>query len=198
MALLTSEKERNELRKYLDVAGAIFILIDSHQKVSLINKRGCEVLGYRQDEIIGRNWFETFIPERNRDQVRGVFEKLLSGEVEPAEYFENPLLTKSGEERVTLSAGQIAPHTHPASATTTLRATIDAANSKSPQGNIPATTIRRSIYNDGAPDVDMDSAAATTSVTVNANTGGQSHDNMQPWLAVRFCICEIGLYPSRS
>ncbi len=42
-----------------------------------------------------------------------------------------------------------------------------------------------------------------TSTPMNANTvgaagGGQAHENRQPYLAINFCICLQGTYPSRS
>ena len=87
-------------QKYLDIAGVIFLAIDANQKVRMINSKGCEVLGYTKDEVLGRNWFSDFLPERIRDEVSRVFNELFAGEIETAEYFENPVLTKSGEERI--------------------------------------------------------------------------------------------------
>ena len=64
-----------------------------------INKRGCELLGYQEDEILNKNWFDTCIPMEIREEVEAVFRKLLSG-VAPIERYENAILTKNGEERV--------------------------------------------------------------------------------------------------
>ena len=93
-------EEKNKIQGYLDIAGVVLVAIDSDQKVTLINKKGGETLGYDETEIIGKNWFDTFIPERDRDEVKADFKKLMDGEVEPIEYFENPILTRSGEERI--------------------------------------------------------------------------------------------------
>jgi len=93
-------KERDRTQKYLDVAGVMMIAIDPNHKVILINKKGCEVLGYDEDEILGKEWFDSFVPETKRAQIKEVFDKLMSGRIRPAEYFENPILTKKGEERV--------------------------------------------------------------------------------------------------
>ncbi|MCJ7715048.1 MAG: PAS domain S-box protein, partial [Anaerolineales bacterium] len=92
--------ERDKAQQYLDVAGTIFVIIDADQTVSLINQAGFRVLGFEGDEIIGQNWFDTCIPERNRQEVSEVFKLLLSGEIEPIEFFENPVLTKDGSERI--------------------------------------------------------------------------------------------------
>jgi len=70
------------------------------KRVTLINKKGCEVLGFGEQEIIGKDWIVSFVPERDRFAVRTVFTKLMSGEIEAAEYYENPVLTKSGGERI--------------------------------------------------------------------------------------------------
>ena len=93
-------EERDRAQKYLDVAAVMLVAIDADGKVTLINKKGCEVLGCEEKEIIGKNWFDTFLPERIRDEVKAVAAKLLAGEIEPVEYYENPVLTKSGEERI--------------------------------------------------------------------------------------------------
>jgi PAS domain S-box-containing protein len=97
---MTVREEKNKIQNYLDIAGVILVVIDANQTVSLINKKGCEILGYDEEEILGKKWFDTFIPEKNRDGGRVSFEKLMKGKIETVEYFENPVLTKTGEERI--------------------------------------------------------------------------------------------------
>ncbi len=92
--------ERDRAQNYLDLAKAVLIVINADQGVRLINKKGQEILGYREDEIVGKNWFDSFVPGRVREEVRAAFKKLIAGEIVPVEYFENPILTRSGEERV--------------------------------------------------------------------------------------------------
>ncbi|MGA1868422.1 MAG: PAS domain S-box protein [bacterium] len=93
-------QQRNEAQNYLDIAGVMLVNIDADQRVTLINKNGCEILGYKKEEILNKNWFDHFLPEKRRDKVKTVFNKLIAGNIEPAEYFENPVLTKNGEERM--------------------------------------------------------------------------------------------------
>jgi len=90
--------ERDRAQKYLDVAGVTLVALDAKQKVSLINKRGCEILGHPEEEIIGKNWFDNFVPDRVRSEVVAVFNKLMAGEIELVEYYENSVLTKTGGE----------------------------------------------------------------------------------------------------
>ena len=92
--------ERDQAQAYLDTAAVMMIVIDKDQKVKLINKSGCEILGYQTTEMIGRNWFDDFIPKRFREETRAVFSKLIAGNTEPVKYYENTVVTKSGDERM--------------------------------------------------------------------------------------------------
>jgi PAS domain S-box-containing protein len=94
-------KERDRAQKYLDVAGVMLVAIDSEQRVGLMNKKGCEILGYKEEEILGKNWFNNFLPERVQRQVQAVFQRLMCQQEQTVpERYENPILTKSGEERL--------------------------------------------------------------------------------------------------
>jgi PAS domain S-box-containing protein len=96
----TLKIQRDKAQQYLNIARVIIVAIDIEGRVTLINKMGCEVLDYEEDKIIGNNWFNCYIPERLKEEVRSLYQKLIAGEVQPAEYYENPILTKSGEERI--------------------------------------------------------------------------------------------------
>ena len=74
--------------------------IDAGEKITLMNRKGFEILGYNEGELIGKNWFNTLVPQKIRAEVRDVFRKLMVGNIERVEYFENMLLTKDGEERL--------------------------------------------------------------------------------------------------
>ncbi|MDH5560490.1 MAG: PAS domain S-box protein [Deltaproteobacteria bacterium] len=103
-----SDKKRYELalirenvktQRYLDIAGVILVVLDEFGKVTLINKKGCEVLGYKEEDIIGKGWVENFVPERFHDKLKHVAQKVLRDEKHVDMYGDNPVLTKSGEER---------------------------------------------------------------------------------------------------
>ncbi len=104
---MTGAKSRQSLESgpdlaqaYLDVAEVMILVLNVDQTVRLINKKGCQVLGYPEEEIVGKNWFESFLPEHVKGQVQEVFAQLVSGEMEPVKYYENTVLTSSGDERL--------------------------------------------------------------------------------------------------
>jgi len=92
--------QEDRAQKYLDIAGVIIVAIDMDQRVSLINRKGCQILGYKEDEIIGKNWFDNFFPEIIREEVKTGFGKLINAGIESSEYLEYPVLTKKGEEKI--------------------------------------------------------------------------------------------------
>jgi PAS domain S-box-containing protein len=94
------QEERDRAQKYLEIAGVILVVLNPDQTVQLINRKGCEVLGYEAAEIIGANWFDTFLPKKDREQTRSVFMELISGNTKLIEYHENPVMMKSREERI--------------------------------------------------------------------------------------------------
>jgi PAS domain S-box-containing protein len=94
------EKERNRAQKYLDIAGSILIALDRNGKVTLINRKGCKMLGYPEEEIIGKEWFDEFLPIDFRKGIMGTFKDLMKGEIELAKYYENSILDRNGNEHL--------------------------------------------------------------------------------------------------
>ena len=92
--------EEKRFQKYLDFAGVLIVVIEADQRVSFINKKGCELLGYNKEDVIGKNWIDNFIPETMRKKVKSVFDELMAGKIEPVEFFENPIITNKGKERI--------------------------------------------------------------------------------------------------
>ena len=88
--------EKKKAQKYLDIARVMMLALNEKGEITLVNQKGNQILGYQEGELIGVSWFETVVPERIRKEVRQVFRKLMAGDIEPVEFYENPVLTKSG------------------------------------------------------------------------------------------------------
>jgi two-component system, cell cycle sensor histidine kinase and response regulator CckA len=84
----------------LNIAGTMFVVLDSEGRVSRINRKGCDILGYREDDIVGRNWFDACVPKRNRPQVKRAYQRLMAGQMQNVEYHENPVLMRDGRVRL--------------------------------------------------------------------------------------------------
>jgi len=93
-------KEKIIAQNYLDIVGVIILVLDKDTNVQLINQYGCDIIGYSAEEVIGKNWVEHFLPKRFRKKVSQIADSLTDQEQERISYFENPILTKNGEERL--------------------------------------------------------------------------------------------------
>lgn len=93
-------RERDRTQMYLDVAGVMFIALDPKGRVSLVNRKGCQILGYDEGEILGMDWFANFVPECRRRDVWDIFDKLMRGEMTLAEYAETPVIVRDRSERI--------------------------------------------------------------------------------------------------
>ncbi|HOX37986.1 MAG TPA: PAS domain S-box protein [Candidatus Brocadiia bacterium] len=94
-------KEQHDVSAgYLDVAGVILLALDLDGKIAMINRKGHELMGYAAAELIGKDWFETCLPMRVREEVREIFKGILNGDSGWVEECENVILTRQGEEKL--------------------------------------------------------------------------------------------------
>lgn len=93
----TIREERDRAQLYLDIADVILLALDLEGRITLINRKGCSTLKWEEQELLGHDWIETCIPVRIRENLRASFKRLVSGDLSS---IENPVLTKSGKERL--------------------------------------------------------------------------------------------------
>jgi PAS domain S-box-containing protein len=94
------KRQHDRLRTFMDIAGVMILALDTQGRVTLANRKCCQVLGYSEEEVLGKNWFDNFLPPRMRQTVKEVLGKVVMEQGELTEVFENPVLTKSGAERL--------------------------------------------------------------------------------------------------
>jgi PAS domain S-box-containing protein len=95
---LRIEKER--VQEYLNIAEVFFLVIDLSGNVVLVNRKGLCILGRPESEVVGKNWCDSFLPERSRDKVRRVFAEVFAGNVEEHRQGEDPVVRGDGTERL--------------------------------------------------------------------------------------------------
>ena len=93
-----SEKTKKE-NVDLNLEDVIIVFVGNDEIVEDINQKGCELLGYSKNEVVGKNWFDNFIPEASREEDRVSFHQLLSGTYRRG-HSEKQVLTKNGQERI--------------------------------------------------------------------------------------------------
>ena len=92
----------------------------------------------------------------------------------------------SGSETVTLIQSQLPTHQHALTATTIAGAQLQAI------GNLLAQSTAGRYASDASNTVIMNPAS------IQPIGGSQSHNNMQPYLALSYCIALTGIFPSRN
>jgi microcystin-dependent protein len=93
---------------------------------------------------------------------------------------------KAGAETHTLSQAELPAHNHQ------MKCQSGNANTQNPSGAYLATELGPATpYSNGGTNAQMAASA------LGSTGGNQAHNNMQPFLALNFCIALTGIYPSR-
>jgi len=71
------------------------VSLDSGALIANFNTTASEISGYAKDEVLGKNWFEVFIPNEDLLEVLKVFNSLFYGENLHWEYT-NDITCKDG------------------------------------------------------------------------------------------------------
>jgi CheY-like chemotaxis protein/PAS domain-containing protein len=85
--------ERDRAQRCLYTAEVILLALDLNGRITLINRKGCDLLGWTEPELLGREWAEMCVPDRMRDAVRQDLHHLLGGDLS---IVENSVLARSG------------------------------------------------------------------------------------------------------
>ncbi len=97
-AELKLEEAERRFRTLLDNVRLVAVGLDQEGHVTYANPHLLELTGYTLEQVLGKDWFETFIPPRHRPAVGTVFKDTLSSKIKP--HYENPILTREGQERL--------------------------------------------------------------------------------------------------
>lgn len=92
----------------------------------------------------------------------------------------------AGEAAHTLTVNEMPAHNHGVSASSNDKNLLNA-----PTNNVWAAVTSPYTTGTGAP-------VAMNREALGSSGGSQPHNNMQPYLAMAFCIATTGIYPSRS
>jgi len=92
-------RARKTAERYLQLSPAIMLGLDPEGKITLLNDVGGEILGMPPHQAIGRNWFDTFIPQEGREQLRDIHRANLGEDPLSQEVFESKVQATGGDMR---------------------------------------------------------------------------------------------------
>jgi PAS domain S-box-containing protein len=87
-------------QQYLDLAGVLILALDPQRHITMINHRGCQILGYEESELLGQDWFQLCLPPEIQAQAGLIFDRLMTGQTEAVEQVENPVRCRDGSQRL--------------------------------------------------------------------------------------------------
>ena len=94
-------KETVQAKLYLDLAAVVLLVVNENGDISLVSKKGLEILGYdNEEDVVGVNWFAQHVPEYSKAESIKLFKDLAQGTTEFNGYVESTILARNGIERV--------------------------------------------------------------------------------------------------
>lgn len=93
------QRERARSGSFLNRVGAAIVSLDINGRVTDANAATSEILVLPTEDLIGKDWFATFVSDEARPQVRASFEHLMTDPEGADEYVEYGLQAADGEER---------------------------------------------------------------------------------------------------
>ena len=91
-------RERDFVEGLVATAPAIVLVLDTRGCIVRINPYMEALSGYRQDEVVGKDWFSTFLPKAEQKRIRELFRTALHGTRTIGNV--NPIQTRDGRERL--------------------------------------------------------------------------------------------------
>ncbi|RIE08889.1 PAS domain S-box protein [Candidatus Cryosericum hinesii] len=91
--------ETSKAETYFNMSGVIIEVLDTDLHLVRLNQTGYDFFGYAPDEIVGKDWLDIRLPERERDRAKVFLRGELAGQPIP-EHINGPVITRSGEERI--------------------------------------------------------------------------------------------------
>jgi PAS domain S-box-containing protein len=94
-------KSKEKWRNILVNIPQIGVSLDPQARIVFANKHLLDLTGWQEEEIIGKNWFDFFVPENIREEVRNVFDTIMDHKdnCEFSTSENEEILTRTGELR---------------------------------------------------------------------------------------------------
>ncbi|RKX23562.1 MAG: hypothetical protein DRP45_10310, partial [Candidatus Zixiibacteriota bacterium] len=83
----------------VETANTLIVTLNSEAAITTFNRYAEKLTGYTKEEVFGRNWFDIFVPQEDKETIPKVFEEVLRNMPESSQY-ENPIVTRDGEKRL--------------------------------------------------------------------------------------------------
>jgi len=94
------KRARDRAQSYLDLAEVMLLAVDPEGRITLINRKGCEILGYPESELVGRDWFDLCLQDTQRDASRRLLARMLANDTQVPRYAEDSVVARDGSTKL--------------------------------------------------------------------------------------------------
>jgi len=88
-----------DYRQLVDKVALVFFVLDKAGKIVVVNKKAIDVLGYEENELLDKNWFDIFVSKKDAKRIKDSFTKFVDQKILLEDCYRNKINTKKGEER---------------------------------------------------------------------------------------------------
>ena len=81
----------------LNLIGLVIVGIDLEGNIERVNRRALQLFGYREEEIVGKNWFEDFVPAKVKEKALRMQDRVIKSGVN-SNIGIRPVIVKTGKE----------------------------------------------------------------------------------------------------
>ncbi len=93
-------REKQRVESYLLIAQPVIIAVDADARITLVNNSAIRLLGYRREELLGRDWADLVAVPAERPHLRSMHQALIAGEAAEVTTFETRMRARNGDLRV--------------------------------------------------------------------------------------------------
>ncbi len=99
-ALAAAVSERDRTNTYLEAVQAILLALDRQGRITLINRKGCEILGCEEAGLLGLDWFDAAVPPAERAEARAAFAQVVARQSDGPHFSESHIQARGGSQRL--------------------------------------------------------------------------------------------------
>ena len=100
-------QEKELAQNIVDSTDQLIVTLDMEGNISSLNKKACDVLQCDKNDVIGKNWFQTFIPGDDIEKIQKIFFDIIENKADIDVKVEGKVRTMLNEEKVILWTNKI-------------------------------------------------------------------------------------------
>jgi two-component system, LuxR family, sensor kinase FixL len=95
-----AEDRSSGIQALLDAAQSILVALDLQRRVTLVNRKGCEIIGCEERALLGADWFEAVVPAPERARASADFAAYVARKPVEPHHVVFPVQSRNGVVRV--------------------------------------------------------------------------------------------------